>query len=252
MLYCCCLYCTDPRQVREAAFPLDDASEYAAGGSTANGMGDLPPEDSSHADTPGSGSLAAGTPALSSALANSSSSRALHRGAGSQPSLLSVSNFAFGGPGATAAETLVAAAGKLGAATSGSGNALPPPIGPAGWQPSVAIVQISFCERSKQVVLVLGDGACAVCATSDGGLAPLSELCFGRWLCGPERRVVCAQVGARAQLIAVGRDNGDVDLFRCRGVAVAVAAMGVAATPAGVARGRTAVLRGQRDKRRGS
>ena len=83
-----------------------------------------------------------------------------------------------------------------------------------GMQPSRAIVQMSYCEVSKVVVMVTADGACAVCGASEGGLSPLSQLCFGRWLCGPARRAVCGAVGVRAQLIAVGRDNGEVDMYR--------------------------------------
>lgn len=85
---------------------------------------------------------------------------------------------------------------------------------PSFRQPARAIVNMSYCDRSKQVLMVLADGSCAVCGTSEGGLSPLSELCFGRWLCGPSRRAMCAQVGPRVQLIAVGCENGDVELYR--------------------------------------
>ncbi|GFR46889.1 hypothetical protein Agub_g8531, partial [Astrephomene gubernaculifera] len=118
-----------------------------------------------------------------------------------------------GASGGSSSNSLFAPAAASAAALS------QPPPGRAysGIPPSElsrAIVQMSYCEASKQVVMVLADGACAVCSTAEGGLSPLPELCFGRWLCGPAQQAVYAQVCARAQLIAVGRENGEVELFR--------------------------------------
>ncbi|GIL70747.1 hypothetical protein Vretifemale_1461 [Volvox reticuliferus] len=108
--------------------------------------------------------------------------------------------------------------------SNGLGQASPLPM-------SRAIVQMSYCEHSKQVVMVLADGACAVCSTSDSGLSPLPEMCFARWLCEPQRQAVCAQVCARAQLIAVGRENGDVELFRLHRTGISSTARSEAGGP---------------------
>jgi hypothetical protein len=105
--------------------------------------------------------------------------------------------------------------------------------------PSRAIVHMSYCDASKQVVAVTANGGVAVCGAGEAGLSPLAELCFGRWLCGPASGAVCAAVGARALLIAVGRENSEVALYRCgwapraEGDCVAVAGRGVAAVSGG-------------------
>ncbi|GLC73770.1 hypothetical protein PLESTF_001417100 [Pleodorina starrii] len=177
-------------KMKEVAYPLDDATEL---GLPAGADGPL-------------GEHAGGRPAAD---AGASSELDPHQSAAAGRSTGGGSSSAFAAAAAAASAAALppGAAGGGAGMDFGGGGAAPPEL-------SRAIVQMSYCEHSKQVVMVLADGACAVCGTSESGLSPLPEMCFGRWLCGPQQQAVCAQVSAQAQLIAVGRDNGDVELFR--------------------------------------
>lgn len=76
------------------------------------------------------------------------------------------------------------------------------------------IVAMDFCEHSRFLSLVLGDGSVALCVASQDGSSPLRELSLARWVCGAGSGACIARIGATAQLLAVGKFDGVVDLYR--------------------------------------
>lgn len=76
------------------------------------------------------------------------------------------------------------------------------------------IVAMDFCEHSRFLSLVLGDGSVALCVASQDGSSPLRELSLARWVCGAGSGACIARIGATAQLLAVGKLDGVVDLYR--------------------------------------
>lgn len=79
---------------------------------------------------------------------------------------------------------------------------------------SEQIIAMDFCERSRFLSLVLGDGSVALCVASQDGSSPLRELSLARWVCGAGSGACIARIGATAQLLAVGKVDGVVDLYR--------------------------------------
>ena len=94
-----------------------------------------------------------------------------------------------------------------GSAAAGSQASTPP-------QQHVGISSMQYCDRSKLLVLVLQDGSCAMCGTSFGGHAPLSQVAFSYWVCFADKQATCAKIGASAQMVAVGCADGMVVLYR--------------------------------------
>lgn len=85
----------------------------------------------------------------------------------------------------------------------------------AAWaQPSRAIVDMHYCDKSRSLVLVLGDGSCALLSVPSGGPAQLEELAFSHWVCAPSTAATRARIGASTQMVAVGCANGVLLLFR--------------------------------------
>ncbi|KXZ55895.1 hypothetical protein GPECTOR_2g1446 [Gonium pectorale] len=182
-------------KMREVSYPLDDATDFGAEGYPDAEQLDQLGRRMDALNTQSSGPLA--TPP-------GEQQQQRRDTVGTQPTTPGA-----GGTGATAFASAATVPVGLYTTYGRAVGALLPPS-----QLSRAIVQMRYCELSGQVVMVLADGAAAVCGAGEGGLSPLSDLSFGRWLCGPAQQAVCAQVGARAQLIAVGRESGEVALYR--------------------------------------
>ena len=79
----------------------------------------------------------------------------------------------------------------------------------AGSDPGVA--QLEYCAALRLLVAVLLDGRVVLCSTAEKGLRPVEGVTPGRWVAVND--AVCAAVGARQQVLAVGTRRGTVELF---------------------------------------
>lgn len=101
-------------------------------------------------------------------------------------------------------------------AQQGSGRAQPGPADGGGkLHPARAIVQLDFAPGSGHLLAVMADGAAALCrAAPESGLAPLDQLRFSHWLCGPAARATTGALAAPLGLAAIGCAGGEVLLVR--------------------------------------
>uniref|UniRef100_A0A383V6J0 RIC1 C-terminal alpha solenoid region domain-containing protein n=1 Tax=Tetradesmus obliquus TaxID=3088 RepID=A0A383V6J0_TETOB len=80
--------------------------------------------------------------------------------------------------------------------------------------PGCAVCHMHYCEASRLLGAVFGDGSAALFSPGSAGGLLGASLDFRRWLAGPAARATRVQVGAQAQLIALGTASGAVHLLR--------------------------------------
>lgn len=76
---------------------------------------------------------------------------------------------------------------------------------------------MEYSAALKQLGIVLADGRCAICRTSDHGLAPAEQIEFSHWVCGVGSGATCLSIAPNAQLIAMGLTSGEVALYKLYG-----------------------------------
>ena len=76
---------------------------------------------------------------------------------------------------------------------------------------------MEYSAPLKQLGIVLADGRCAICRTSEHGLAPAEQIEFSHWVCGVGSGATCLSIAPDAQLIAVGLSTGEVALYKLYG-----------------------------------
>lgn len=82
---------------------------------------------------------------------------------------------------------------------------------------SICIETMEYSAPLKQLGIVLADGRCAICRTSEHGLAPAEHIEFSHWVCGVGSGATCLSIAPDAQLIAVGLTSGEVALYKLYG-----------------------------------
>jgi len=96
--------------------------------------------------------------------------------------------------------------GHATAMRAGSLGGTAPPLGALGRRSSsskeaggggdACIEAVDYAPGVRALALVLADGRCALCRAADGGLAPVEQLAFTRWVCGPGSGALCVRIGA--------------------------------------------------------
>ncbi len=123
-----------------------------------------------------------------------------------------------------------AAAGSAAPSPMPSDDAEPPSSGllaalaaldlpqPTPAQPAEVVVsRIHYCPAARMLAVVLADGRCALCRTSEAGIHPVEQLQLFRWAykpAGPAApAVVAAALHPTAQLLALGLSHGRVAIY---------------------------------------
>ncbi|KAL4448516.1 hypothetical protein ABPG75_005735 [Micractinium tetrahymenae] len=167
---------------------LGPRASLSADGGAANGLGPHP-----SALLPGGEAAAAGA-------AGAASTAAAAAGSGAAPS---VAASADGEPPSSA----------LMAALTALDLPQPTPAQPA----EVAVSRIHYCPAARMLAVVLADGRCALCRTSEAGIHPVEQLQLFRWAYKPAGPAAPAAVAAAlnptAQLLALGLSHGRVAIY---------------------------------------
>ncbi|GFH29416.1 RIC1 domain-containing protein, partial [Haematococcus lacustris] len=67
---------------------------------------------------------------------------------------------------------------------------------------SPPIRSLQLCEQSSTLVLLFGNGSCALLTVPGNAIVQLRELAFSHWVCQAEQQATCVAIGASAQLLA--------------------------------------------------
>uniref|UniRef100_A0A061S7S9 Protein ric1 n=1 Tax=Tetraselmis sp. GSL018 TaxID=582737 RepID=A0A061S7S9_9CHLO len=75
------------------------------------------------------------------------------------------------------------------------------------------IWHMDYSEQLQMLTVVLLDGRVALCRTSEYGLSPPDQIKLVRWVCGARSGALYACIGSRAQIVAIGRADGQIALY---------------------------------------
>lgn len=128
-------------------------------------------------------------------------------GTGSAPSAGSVP------PSASASVDVEPPSSALLAALAALDLPQPTPAQPA----DVAVTRVHYCPAARMLAVVLADGRCALCRTSEAGIHPVEQVQLFRWAYKPAGPAAPAAVAAAlnptAQLLALGLSHGRVAIY---------------------------------------
>jgi len=146
---------------------------------------------------------------LSSRAASAELAGGYRAGGGARAGLAAAARSSGGAAAAARSGSPPRATGLGGHATAmraGSLGGTAPPLGALGRRSSsskeaggggdACIEAVDYAPGVRALALVLADGRCALCRAADGGLAPVEQLAFTRWVCGPGSGALCVRIGA--------------------------------------------------------